>query len=107
MEKYNAFIQKQIQLPWSDVCPLESRLDKEIEELWRLMLKHSRGMYSGQKKEMNCLNSLIEEEVTGKCNGRLQHKVWKHGKLRLELKCNGSEYNGKFQYKVWKPGDWA
>ena len=97
MEKYNAFIQKQIQLPWSYVCPLESRFDKEIEELWRLMLKHSMGMYSGQKKDTNCLNSLTKEEVTRKCNIRLQHKVWKPGKLRLEPKCNGSEYSGKLQ----------
>ena len=56
---------------------------------------------------MNCFNSSTEEEVMGECNGRLQHKVWKPGKLRLELKCNGSEGSGKLWYKVWNLGDWA
>lgn len=64
-------------------------------------------MYSRQKKEMNCLNSLIEEEVTEKCNGRLQHKVWKPGKLRSGMKCDGSKGNRELQHKVWKPGGWT
>lgn len=50
-------------------------LDKEIEELWRLMLKHSNRMCRIQRKKVNCLISFTEEEVTGECCGRLQHKV--------------------------------
>ena len=46
VENYNAFTQKQIQLQWSDVCQFGSEFDKDIEGLWRLMLKHSRGMYN-------------------------------------------------------------
>jgi hypothetical protein len=58
-----------------------------------------------KKEEMNCFNSSFEEEVLGKCNSRLQHKVWKPGKLRLDLKCDGSEGSRELQYKVWKPGE--
>ena len=48
-----------------------------------------------EKEEMNCFNSSDEQEVLDECNRRLQHKVWKPGKLRLELKCDGSEGNGE------------
>ena len=41
-----------------------------------------------KKEEMNCFNSSAEEEVLGKCNSRLQHKVWKPSKLRLDMKCD-------------------
>ena len=57
-------------------------LDKEINELWRLMLKYFKRMYNRHKKGFNCLNSLTKEEVAGECNGRLQYKVCKPHKLR-------------------------
>jgi hypothetical protein len=79
--------------------------DKKLDELWIVMPRHSRRKCNMKKEEINCFNSSAEEEVLGKCNSRLQHKVWKPGKSKLELKCNGSEGSGKLQYKVWKPGD--
>ena len=81
------------------------KLDKKLDELWIVMSRHPRGMCNMNKEDMNCFNSSVEEEVLGECNSRLQHKVWNPGKLRLDLKCDGSEGNGELQYKVWKPGD--
>ena len=64
-------------------------------------------MYKRQKKEMDCFNSLTEEEVLGECNRGLQHKVWNPGKLRARMKCDESEGSGKLQHKVLKPGGWT
>ena len=81
------------------------KLDRKLYELWIVMSRHSRRMCNMKKEEMNSCNSSAEEEVLGECNSRLQHKVWNSGKLKLELKCDGSEGSGELQYKVWKPGD--
>jgi len=79
--------------------------DKKIDELWIVMPRHSERECNMKKEDINYFNSSTEEEVLGKCNSRLQHKAWKPGKSKLELKCNGSEGSAKLQYKVWKPGD--
>jgi len=70
------------------------KLDEKLDELWAVMSRHSRRMYNVEKEEMNCFNSSDEEEVLDECNSILQHKVWKPGKLGLELKCDGSEGSG-------------
>ena len=42
-----------------------AKLDRDIDELWRVMQRHSKRMCSMMKKEMNCFNSLTKEEVLG------------------------------------------
>jgi hypothetical protein len=50
------------------------KLDGELDELWRVMQRHSKRMCNIKKKEKNYFNLLAEEEVLGECNSRLQHK---------------------------------
>lgn len=88
----NAHIKEQIQSQWSDVYQLESELDKEIEELWRLTLKHSKRMYKRQERKVSCLNALIKKNVRGECNGILQNRIWNPSKLRLQMKCDDRKY---------------
>ena len=83
---------------------LEDELDREIEELWRVMQKHSKRMYSRQKKEVNYLSSLSVKDIKGKFIGRLQNKVWKPGRLKPKVNCDDSEGSKKLQHKFWDPG---
>ena len=104
VKSYNTFTQEQIQEEWSDICQLENELDKEIEELWRLMQKHSKRMSRKKNKEVNWLSTLTIKDVIGKISGRLQSKVWNPGKLKPTTNCDDSKGSGELQHKVWDPG---
>ena len=45
VKSYNVLIQEKIQSQRSYIYQVEDELDREIEELWRVMQKHSKRMY--------------------------------------------------------------
>lgn len=55
------------------ICQLEDELDKEIDRLWKLMVKHFKGMRSKQKLTVSLLDLLTEKNVVGKEKGKLQY----------------------------------
>jgi hypothetical protein len=58
---------------------LKDELDNEIDELWKLMRKHSKRMYYKEKMTIRYSSSLTEKYFEGKENGRLQNKIWDPG----------------------------
>lgn len=64
---YDVLIQEHIQLRENSIHHLRSEVDKEIDELWKLITQHSNKLNGGQKKE----GRLAGKNGTSEGNGKL------------------------------------
>ena len=93
---YDVLMQEHIQLQENSIHHLRSEVDKEIDELWRLIQQYSNRLYRGQKKK----GRLVEKNGTGECNGKLQNKVWKLGKLKPAMNCDDKQREVSYMKKM-------
>ena len=73
----------------------QASLDKEIDELWKLMLR--------EHKENSCMRKVqtfnwVAVEYCGiKINGKLQNMIWNPGRLERTIRRQISIANGQYQ----------
>ena len=114
---YNVLNQEHNQLQENSIQHIRSEMDKELDELWKLILQHSSRTNTGQKKK----GRLAGRNGTGEGNGKLQIRVSKtaseyvkrtaadsealqHKGGKLERQTTTTVIKDKLSNQVWDPG---
>ena len=114
---YVVLIQGHNPLQENNIQHIRSEMDKELDELWKLILQHSSKTNAGQKKKGRLAGrngtgegngklqirlskaALKYVERTAACSEALQHKGW-----RLEGQTTIAVTKEKLPNQVWDPG---
>lgn len=75
-------VQQETNRNLQSMCQPENKLDIEIKEIRKLMLKGPQKRYFRQRRMDDSRMQMTEQVYINKEGGELQHKVWKHGILK-------------------------
>ena len=78
----------------------ENKLNIEIENIRRLMMKVSKKKKTTTRKQRNFSKGKTRTEYESTTSGKLQNKIWKPGEVQQK---NNAAY-GHQQNRVWDPG---
>ena len=79
---------------------MEDNLDKEIENIRRLMVKVSQKQQTTAREQRNFNKGKTRRDCECIAGGELQNKVWKLGEVQLK---DGAAV-GQQKNRVWDPG---